>query len=185
MGLDMYLSASRYIGGWNHTPPVEKDLFTKLTLLLNTTPTTDSPSFTVSATVGYWRKANAIHKWFVAHVQDGTDDCKEYDVSRDQLTTLRDLCLQVLNTAQLEDAPIANGTQYSGGTTTQLTRPGQRITNPDAIAALLPTTPGFFFGKEDYDSDYLDDIRHTHDLLTSLLDNPNLQGWYFTYRSSW
>lgn len=39
MGLDMYLSASWYIGGWDHTPPVEKDLFTKLTLLLNTTPT--------------------------------------------------------------------------------------------------------------------------------------------------
>ena len=26
--------------------------------------------------VGYWRKANAIHKWFVDNVQDGNDDCK-------------------------------------------------------------------------------------------------------------
>jgi hypothetical protein len=24
--------------------------------------------------VGYWRKANAIHRWFVEHVQDGNDD---------------------------------------------------------------------------------------------------------------
>ncbi len=25
--------------------------------------------------VAYWRKANAIHKWFVENVQDGQDDC--------------------------------------------------------------------------------------------------------------
>ena len=25
--------------------------------------------------VGYWRKANQIHNWFVENVQDGEDDC--------------------------------------------------------------------------------------------------------------
>ena len=25
--------------------------------------------------VGYWRKANAIHGWFVRNVQNGKDDC--------------------------------------------------------------------------------------------------------------
>ena len=40
----------------------------------------------------YWRKANAIHKWFVENVQEGVDDCGEYEVTVEQLTELRDLC---------------------------------------------------------------------------------------------
>ena len=35
--------------------------------------------------VGYWRKANQIHKWFVDNVQDGVDDCGEYKVTKEQL----------------------------------------------------------------------------------------------------
>ena len=27
--------------------------------------------------VGYWRKQNAIHNWFVENVQDGIDDCDQ------------------------------------------------------------------------------------------------------------
>lgn len=38
--------------------------------------------------VAYWRKANAIHAWFVDNVQGGEDDCATYDVSADQLREL-------------------------------------------------------------------------------------------------
>jgi len=31
--------------------------------------------------VGYWRKANHIHKWFVDNVQNGVDECLTYQVS--------------------------------------------------------------------------------------------------------
>ena len=51
---------------------------------------------TVEVQVGYWRKANQIHSWFVKHVQGGNDDCKEYHVSRDQLQLLVDNCKLVL-----------------------------------------------------------------------------------------
>lgn len=33
----------------------------------------------------YWRKENAIHKWFVDNIQDGVDDCGSYPVSYQQL----------------------------------------------------------------------------------------------------
>ena len=36
----------------------------------------------IDVEVGYWRKANAIHQWFVENVQGGEDNCKEYDVSK-------------------------------------------------------------------------------------------------------
>lgn len=45
--------------------------------------------------VGYWRKANAIHRWFVENVQDGVDDCRSYNVSREQLEELLWLCKNV------------------------------------------------------------------------------------------
>lgn len=51
---------------------------------------------TLEVQVGYWRKANQIHAWFVKHVQNGKDDCQEYHVTRDQLQLLVDNCKLVL-----------------------------------------------------------------------------------------
>lgn len=54
----------------------------------------DAPS--MHDEVGYWRKANQIHGWFVENVQAGVDDCGEYAVTVDQLKTLKGLCEEVL-----------------------------------------------------------------------------------------
>ena len=40
--------------------------------------------------MGYWRKANAVHNWFVDNVQDGNDGCKHYWVSKEDLQKLLD-----------------------------------------------------------------------------------------------
>lgn len=45
----------------------------------------------------YWRKANQIHKWFVENVQYGEDDCREYEVTREQLQELKRICEEVKN----------------------------------------------------------------------------------------
>jgi len=47
--------------------------------------------------IGYWRKANAIHKWFVDNVQQGKDECQVSNVSRDQLQKLLEVVNTVLN----------------------------------------------------------------------------------------
>ena len=52
---------------------------------------------TIFEQVGYWRKANAIHRWFVENVQDGDDDCGTYEVNKEQLEELKALCESVLN----------------------------------------------------------------------------------------
>lgn len=36
----------------------------------------------------YWRKANAIHNWFVKNVQDGVDECQPSKVTKPQLKAL-------------------------------------------------------------------------------------------------
>ena len=54
--------------------------------------------------IASWRKANAIHKWFVDNVQNGIDDCGEYKVTKEQLIQLRDECNQVLNDSSLAES---------------------------------------------------------------------------------
>jgi hypothetical protein len=83
MGLDMYLTAERFY--WHHeekprVPEVPKGYEVQ----------------TVTCKAAYWRKANQIHAWFVANVQDGVDECETYYVSRDKLQTLVDTCKKAL-----------------------------------------------------------------------------------------
>jgi hypothetical protein len=85
MGLDMYLHAKRYLSEYDKE---DKELRDKLSEHF---PVQISE---VTSTVLYWRKANAIHQWFVGNVQDD-DDCKEYHVSREKLSDLLDILRKV------------------------------------------------------------------------------------------
>jgi hypothetical protein len=50
----------------------------------------------VEAEFAYWRKANAIHNWFVKNVQDGEDDCKEAYLEKVNLEKLLYVINEVL-----------------------------------------------------------------------------------------
>lgn len=104
--------------------------------------------------VAYWRKANAIHKWFVENVQAGVDDCRCYEVTKDQLEELLDVCRHVYE-------------------------------NPKSAPEYLPTTSGFFFGGTDYGEWYMEDIRHTGEVLTKILQETDFNKQMIVYRSSW
>lgn len=88
MGLDMYLNAKRFI--WFG----EKELGSKVAEAFPELRGRRVKEVVVEAL--YWRKANAIHKWFVDNCQEGVDDCGNYYVGREQLEELRDLILEVL-----------------------------------------------------------------------------------------
>jgi hypothetical protein len=177
MGLDMYLEARKYVGriDWNKVPkrglnddtPVDfndylnedfvavKEIFPP-----ELTKHTESGSY-VAVNVGYWRKANQIHGWFVREVQNGVDDCKEYSVSREKLEELRDTVTKVLE--------------------------GDKNTARE----LLPVTEGFFFGNYDeedgYDKWYEEQLFHTRDVLENILNTvakDNID-YEFYYSSSW
>lgn len=51
--------------------------------------------------LGYWRKANAIHQWFVNNVQNGKDDCEYYEVTPAHLGKLNSVIQQVLDDRSL------------------------------------------------------------------------------------
>jgi hypothetical protein len=124
MGLDMYLEARKYVsqydfGKWTRSgeiPTNEEYANVKALFPEQLTKHSDSGA-TIAINVGYWRKANAIHDWFVNNVQDGEDNCREYRVTTEQLRELREACEQVL--ADPDQAPDLLPTQagfFFGGT---------------------------------------------------------------------
>lgn len=48
--------------------------------------------------VAYWRKFNALHNWFVTHVQLGIDNCSMYEVPKDILNELLEVLKEVRDT---------------------------------------------------------------------------------------
>lgn len=107
MGLDMYLTKEIYIGAdYEHnkiTGTVE--IFSHTTPILVNLNKIRS----ITELVGYWRKANQIHHWFVRNIQEGVDDCKLYGVSHKQLIELEELCVKALSSNDASLLPPING----------------------------------------------------------------------------
>ena len=107
MGLDMYLTAKRYISEYaDQDKTVSTEIMRHFPEL-----TAEQTLQEISVRMGYWRKANAIHKWFVDQVQNGVDNCGTYLVSREQLIELQHRCKVVLGWRgmAIEQLPPADG----------------------------------------------------------------------------
>jgi hypothetical protein len=185
MGLDMFLRAEKYISDYRWGSDEEESQYKTIVDLFQAQPFVDpsTSSGTVSLTVGYWRKANAIHKWFVDTVQKGEDDCGTYYVSRDQLKELREVCLRVLGAVSTVEGQIHVGTSFGAGVQSEHYEVGQVVANPETAAALLPTADGFFFGSTGYHEGYLLDVKETITIIDRALAMPT--DWTFQYHASW
>lgn len=138
--------------------------------------------------VGYWRKANAIHKWFVENVQNGEDDCGQYEVSKEQLEELLDVCKEVLDKVVMAPSKIANlimGRRVTKNGCEDIPEDKMTVLNPEVCEELLPTQCGFFFGSTNYDEFYIDDIKETVSILTKVLEETNFDEYKIYYSSSW
>jgi hypothetical protein len=96
MGLDMYLRAKIY---------AEDPVSTQIAEAIGVKREVSEVVFRAM----YWRKANAIHAWFVHNVQEGEDDCQPYDVDREKLVELSDLCKKALKTKDSNLLPPTSG----------------------------------------------------------------------------
>lgn len=106
MGLDMFLRGSLYLSEYDDTRRKIKE---QVSEILGSAYGSSMNPTGIEVEIGYWRKANAIHHWFVDNVQNGVDDCKSYYVSKEQLIKLRDLCQDALT--HQDRAPEILGTQ--------------------------------------------------------------------------
>jgi hypothetical protein len=135
--------------------------------------------------VGYWRKANAIHKWFVDNIQNEVDDCGDYEVSKEQLEELLEICTKVRDGSKLVKGLVQNGMRFENGQCIPCMEEGEYIENPEVAEELLPTQNGFFFGGTNYDQWYLEDIVDTIGILTKVLETTDFDREMITYHSSW
>ena len=111
MGLDMYLTAERYLWDFENS---DRDTIESINTLF---PEIDGFNVKeITADILYWRKANAIHDWFVKNVQDGVDECQKSYVSKENLRSLLETCKAVLaNPDQAETLlPSRNGFFFGG-----------------------------------------------------------------------
>ena len=94
MGLDMYLTAKLSISKYDEKFLKQAEKVRKIFPEMYKSDNLDTVE--VIFEVGYWRKANHIHRWFVENCQDGEDECQVGYVSRDKLKELLKLCKKVL-----------------------------------------------------------------------------------------
>lgn len=159
MGLDMYLYGVRYCAHRDWVSEEENKRFDKVVDIMEANSyVSENPGYTsayVKLEIAYWRKANAIHNYFVQNCANGQDDCKPVYVEREDLENLLKICDELLETKDVEKAK-----------------------------ELLPTQGGFFFGPTEYDSYYFVNLECTQRMLTKVLkESP--EDWEFEYRASW
>src|SRR5438046_10755226 len=126
MGLDMNLWKKTYVRDWSQNPEDKKY---KIKITIGGKPTSIKPERItyIVEEAGYWRKANAIHNWFVENVQDGMDDCREYYVPREKLQELLSIVNKVLASCELVNGQITNGYTYRAGKMTPNRETGQYV----------------------------------------------------------
>lgn len=146
----------------------------------------DFPISNVIEQVGYWRKANHIHNWFVNNVQYGEDDCDYHnECTKEILEELLDTCKRVYESCTMIVGPVNNGETYENGEWKPIIEQGKVVIDPSVAKELLPTRGGFFFGDTDYDEYYVEQIADTIDIITRALETTDFDKEMIYYVSSW
>jgi hypothetical protein len=146
MGLDMYLNKQIYFYAWSDSQKSKLAKGFRAGFLDSIGVNLDTVK-SIEAQACYWRKVNSVHGWFVANCQDGNDDCGTYHVSDDQI---RKLYRAVCNVLDARDTPGEE----------------EIIAEND-----LEPTSGCFFGGNNIDQYYWEDLEYTKDKLKGILED--------------
>ena len=120
----MYLRASEYVYRHNFNRQEDEDtinpVFNEIISRLELEDVIDKTGFaglSVDVPMGYWRKSNMIHHWFVNNLADGVDECQPILVRREDLEQLKELCIEAI--AVPENAPdiLPTGSGFFFGST--------------------------------------------------------------------
>ncbi len=192
MGLDMYLSAKRFASGYEFLPEEKREFYKKIVKLAGVKGSERAQSAEISVTIGYWRKANAIHGWFVRELADGKDECQRIYVTRENLETLRAECLKGLSQKPEVLVPALSSTvAIDMGKTDPMTAIVDMMTvqahahefNDETDTDPLRPIKGYFFGDTTKDEWYYEDLSETVRICDEALALPD--DWAFEYQASW
>ena len=111
----MYLQKRTYIGGEYAHNEISGEI--KLTKNGKEIPIQLKRLDYIIESVGYWRKANHIHKWFVENVQKNEDDCGDYYVAEEKLKQLLSICKQIKESPERAPELLPTHSGFFFGTT--------------------------------------------------------------------
>ncbi len=123
MGLDMYLRANQYVSRWDYDGNNADDnnpLFDQLVKQFNVADAIGDTTFggiSIDFPMGYWRKVNSVHNWFVENCGGGVDECQNMYVNRQHLEELKSLCEQVLADHSLAEELLPTSAGFFFGST--------------------------------------------------------------------
>lgn len=116
MGLDMYLMRRTNVQNWDFNK--DKEHYQCNAKLNGKKHPVINPRkiSMIEEEIGYWRKANHIHNWFIQNVADGKDKCQEIWLTEENIKDLLDTCKKVIASPDLaeEILPTASGFFFGG-----------------------------------------------------------------------
>lgn len=140
----------------------------------------------IEVEIAYWRKFNALHKWFMDVCGEGDDNGSELWVHPKDLQQLYKIIKKLKDELVLVDGKVSDGYSLNNrGEKVYYYEDGKVIANPELAKNLLPTQDGFFFGSTDYDEYYYYDIEYTEKVLKETVEAPDFNEWRYYYRASW
>ena len=157
MGLDMYLYRKTYVQNWEKQTPEQRHT---ISVKVGENAREDIKPYRIAYIVeqiGYWRKFNALHGWFVENCGGGVDECQQIEVSAHDLRVLLETLREVKRAIEDKDSKT--------------------------IGILLPPVGGFFFGSTEIDEYYKERVNETIAIIEEAVNEG--EGEEFYYQASW
>lgn len=182
MGLDMYLYKKTYVKNWEHTAP---EYSHKIVVRKGGKVRKDIKPERISyitEEIGYWRKFNALHGWFVQNCADGEDSCQEIYVSKKMMDELLNILLKVKTLLDSSKKKTLTSKDWNDKDYEY-----EVYECEDAVRELLSPTEGFFFGDSDINEYYKEQVEYTIKLIRSFKKEVNDDDFSASiiYQASW
>lgn len=158
MGLDMYFYERHYLkrkkGDIDCNPDVRVQEYEDWTGKKRDARIIKNVKY-VMCEAGYFRKANQIHGFIVdRYGQEEDINCKDIYLQNEDIMELYNICKELL--------AIKDSKKFE-----------------ERAKELLPCSKGFFFGSQDYDEYYREDLQRYVDMVDKMdLENPEIDYIY-------
>lgn len=196
MGLDMYLYAQKYESRstWRFEEGHHKEIGEGIKQIVKEFYPEDlqkiglkhiKDNFLSKQTryqIGYWRKFNALQTFFQNRVESDYELCHGIYVHEDtikELISTFNKILKDIKTCETEETQYCTG--WCNGEKTYDTK---NVYKSQVAQELLPPGEGFFYGSQEIDEWYVEDIKYSLKLFKEALKLIEL-GYDIIYEASW
>lgn len=194
MGLDMYLYASKYESLHTYNIADNEELSKKVKRfygkdLYEVGMNNARHNFLSKETkyqIGYWRKFNALHHYFEERYE-ADDLLRGVYLGKSEIEDIIDILVKVkldLNTCNKSKKQIKVGWHKDENGKMVETKETIEVYDSKVAMELLPPGEGFFYGSQELDEWYKQDIEYSIELFVKALELKN-KDYDIYYDASW